>query len=96
MNCIDRAALHPGEIINIGSGSQTAISTVIERIVALTGSTSTIRWNAVAPRSFDARRWEADVQKAKALLDWHPKFSIEEGLRKSIAWFRENLTHYDS
>jgi len=95
MNCIDRAARHPGEIINIGSGSQTAVSTVLEQIIALTDSTSAIRWNAVAPRSFDAPRWEADVRKAGALLDWRPRFSLEEGLRESIAWFRKNLIRYN-
>ncbi len=95
MNCIDRAARHPGEIINIGSGSQTPISTAIEQIMALTGSTSAIRWNAVSPRSFDARRWEADIRKAGALLDWRPRYSLEEGLRESIAWFRENITLYN-
>jgi len=96
MKCIDRAARHRGEIVNIGSGSQTATSTVIEKIMALTGLKSAVRWNAVSPRPFDARRWEADIREAAALLDWHPKFSLEEGIRESLAWFKENLSFYNS
>jgi nucleoside-diphosphate-sugar epimerase len=32
----------------------------------------------------------ANVQKANRLLSWSPQFSLEEGLRRSVAWYREN------
>ena len=32
----------------------------------------------------------ADISKAKAMLDWEPEVSLEEGLDRTIAWYREN------
>ena len=32
----------------------------------------------------------ADIEKAKSLLDWEPKVSLEEGLKHSVDWYLEN------
>ena len=32
----------------------------------------------------------ASIQKAKALLGWEPQVSLEEGIRRSVAWYMEN------
>jgi nucleoside-diphosphate-sugar epimerase len=32
----------------------------------------------------------ADIEKSKEKLQWHPKTTIEEGIRKTVQWYREN------
>ena len=92
MLCVGRAARHRGEIVNIGSGAQTSVSTVVGTILSITGSRSAVRWGAVPPRAFDAPRWEADIRAARRLLGWGPRISLEEGLRSTIEWHRGRLS----
>ncbi|MEA2036100.1 MAG: NAD-dependent epimerase/dehydratase family protein [Nanoarchaeota archaeon] len=84
-----------GQVINIGSGKQTKIKIVINKVVELTGFNSTIKWGERKMESFETDIWIADVQKAKALLNWSAKFDIQNGLEKNIEWFKKNKEIYD-
>jgi UDP-glucuronate decarboxylase len=75
-----------GEVINIGSDKETRIIDLANMIITLTGSKSKIRY--LPPRPDDPPRRAADISKAKRLLNWEPKISLEEGLKKTIEWFR--------
>jgi UDP-glucuronate decarboxylase len=75
-----------GEVINIGSDKETRIIDLANMIITLTGSKSKIRY--LPPRPDDPPRRAADISKAKRLLNWEPKISLEEGLRKTIEWFK--------
>ena len=92
--CIDKADKCKGEVFNAGSGSETVISHVVNKIIEFTGSKSSIRWNAAAERSFDAKTWEADIKKASQCFNWYPKHSMEKGLKKTVSWFKDNLSLY--
>lgn len=83
-----------GEIINIGSGKQHSVGDVVNKIIQLTG-------NGVEPESGGRQRWsnepekwEADITKAKRLLNWSPKYDLAQGLDASIEWFKENMNLY--
>lgn len=75
-----------GEVINIGSDKETRIIDLANMIITLTGSKSKIRY--LPPRPDDPPRRAADISKAKKLLNWEPKTSLEEGLKKTIEWFK--------
>ncbi|MCH4816761.1 MAG: UDP-glucuronic acid decarboxylase family protein [Saccharolobus sp.] len=75
-----------GEVINIGSDKEIRIIDLANMIIRLTGSQSKIRF--LPPRQDDPPRRAADISKAKRLLNWEPKTSLEEGLRKTIEWFK--------
>ncbi|WP_016730036.1 NAD-dependent epimerase/dehydratase family protein [Saccharolobus islandicus] len=75
-----------GEVINIGSDKETRIIDLANMIITLTGSKSKIRY--LPPRPDDPPRRAADISKAKRLLNWEPKTSLEEGLKKTIEWFK--------
>ncbi|MCH4816833.1 MULTISPECIES: NAD-dependent epimerase/dehydratase family protein [Saccharolobus] len=75
-----------GEVINIGSDRETRIINLAKMIITLTESKSKIRY--LPPRSDDPPRRAADISKAKRLLNWEPKTSLEEGLKKTIGWFK--------
>jgi nucleoside-diphosphate-sugar epimerase len=84
-----------GEIINIGSGHQHSIGDVVQEIIKLTGNNvvpeigGSMRW------SNEPAKWEADISKAKRLLNWEPKYDLTLGLRATIKWFEENLFLYE-
>lgn len=78
-----------GETFNIGTGRQTSIIGLAEKIIELTGSGSEIVFTA--PRRGDLRALEADISKIKRALGWKPRCSLEEGLERTIAWYRKSL-----
>lgn len=84
------AALKPlgYEVINLGGGRVVSLREVIDRIAALLGKSPRIEYRPAHPA--DVPTTWADVSKAARLLDWRPKVSIEEGLRRCVEWYRAN------
>ncbi|HEY4760366.1 MAG TPA: GDP-mannose 4,6-dehydratase, partial [Thermoguttaceae bacterium] len=84
------AALRPlgYEIINLGGDRPMVLSSIIEQISQLVGRRPIIDHQPLHRADVPAT-W-ADISKARRLLGWQPKVSIEEGLRLSVHWYREN------
>ncbi len=84
------AALRPlgYEVVNLGGDRPVKLSAIIEQISALLGRPAEIDRRAAHPADVPAT-W-ADVTKARQLIGWSPQVPIEEGLRRSVAWYREN------
>ena len=95
MKSIDKAYKLKGEVFNVGSGSQTTIHYVVNKIMELTQFKSSVNWGSVNGRSYDTEKWEADIGKTSKFFDWKPIYNIDEGLEKTISWFRNNLNLYD-
>ena len=90
-----RRNLLPGDIFNIGSGEQYSVKEVFEIISELTGYMKIPNWGKVKERESDvAKVWQADITKAKEVLEWSPTFTLREGLKKTIQWFTNNLHLY--
>lgn len=79
-----------GEVINIGSGQPVSIRHVIETIKRLIGGGNP-QFGEIAYRPGESMELYADVSKAKSLLSWEPKVSLESGLNKTIQWIRGRL-----
>ena len=78
---------HPGPV-NIGSPHEMTMLSLAELIRELTGSSSEI---AFIPRpEDDPSVRQADITLARDLLGWEPKVDPTDGLRRTIAWFREH------
>jgi len=76
------------EIINLGNNQPHKLSDVIRLIEEFTGKTA-----RVENREFhkaDLKATWADITKARELLGWQPKVSLEEGIRRTVDWFKEN------
>jgi len=87
--------LATGEIFNVGSGCQRSLEEIVFKISGLTQYDKPARWGTKTPRQFDTSEiWEADIDKIKRDLKWEPKTSLEEGLRKTIKWFKNNINLY--
>jgi nucleoside-diphosphate-sugar epimerase len=84
------AALKPlgYEIVNLGGDSPTVLSDIIDRISQLLGRKAKIDFQPLHRADVTAT-W-ADIGKAGKLLDWRPQVSVEEGLRRSVEWYRAN------
>jgi UDP-glucose 4-epimerase len=83
-----------GEVINLGCGQEVSIRDLVERIHKLTGSRSKLRIGALADRPGEIRRMFADARKAGRLLDWFPRVGLEEGLARTIEWYRRFVDEY--
>jgi len=74
--------------VNIGNPTELTIKDLADTIIRLTGSKSAIQYNKLPEDDPERRR--PDISKAKKLLDWQPKIQLEEGLKKTIEYFKEN------
>lgn len=86
-----------GEIINIGSGKYYSIKEILDLVFELFNNKPEIIFDVSKKREFDIIEIQpfADIEKANNLLNWTPKYSIEEGLRKTYKWFESNLYRYN-
>lgn len=72
--------------INIGNPEETTVQELAETIIAMTGSRSTINYLSL-PQDDPVRRCP-DIDMARSLLGWGPSVSLEEGLGRTINYFR--------
>jgi dTDP-glucose 4,6-dehydratase len=79
--------------VNIGNPREMSIREFAERVVELTGSRSELTYHDL-PED-DPKVRQPDITKARALLDWEPKVSLEEGLARTLDWFRPRVSLKD-
>ncbi len=90
--CAARGA--PGDVYNLASGVETSIKTLAERINGLTD-------NPTPPRNLPRRDWDrsgkriGSTEKSFRELAFKADVAIEEGLRRTIAWTKENLPYIE-
>jgi UDP-glucuronate decarboxylase len=75
--------------VNLGNPGEYSMLELAETIVRLTGSKSRVEFKP-SPMD-DPRRRQPDISLAKAKLGWEPAVQLQEGLEKTIAYFREIL-----
>ncbi len=77
-----------GQVINIGSGRPLAIFDLANNIIQLAGCQSKLRPKLVKSKRIDVKHRFPEVGKMIKLLNFYPKVSLEEGLKKTIEWFK--------
>ena len=75
-----------GEIINIGNPNEKTILEIADIIKKLSRSKSEITFKAIG--ADDPKKRCPDITKAKNLLNWQPKINLEDGLQKTIEYFK--------
>jgi UDP-glucose 4-epimerase len=87
-----------GEIFNIGNEEEITINRLADLILELTGNLNKIKPKHIPYNEFygdnyeDTLRRVADLRKARKLLGYEPKVSLKEGLKKTIDWYKYNLS----
>jgi dTDP-glucose 4,6-dehydratase len=72
--------------VNIGNPSEFTILECARKVIAVSGSTSQIKFEPL-PQD-DPKQRKPDISKAKRLLGWQPKVDLENGLKLSLEYFR--------
>lgn len=77
-----------GESINIASGRSVSILELAGILQGFYPEAPEVQFGA--PREGDVRFSQADITKAREALGYHPKIELEEGLRRTVEWFKAN------
>jgi dTDP-glucose 4,6-dehydratase len=75
--------------INIGNPKELTIEQIARRIIEMTGSKSRIVYRPLP--TDDPKVRQPDITRARTLLGWEPKVSLDEGLGKTIEYFRSKV-----
>jgi nucleoside-diphosphate-sugar epimerase len=79
-----------GAIVNIGSENEHTVKEFAEMVKTLTHSQSEIVHSEDLPKDDPLKR-KPNIEKAKQLLDWEPKVALEDGLSKTIEYFKSDI-----
>lgn len=75
-------------VLNIGSGVSYTLKELVERILRITKSNSKCLWGKIPDRILEADEWLLDISRARKLLHWKPKTSLEEGIKKIVSYYK--------
>lgn len=89
MASVDRFDKVENRVFNLAYGEGTSILDVAGKLKGLLGSTSQITIGE--SRTGEVVKFIADITRAKKALDYNPTVSIDEGIRRSIDWYRAHL-----
>ena len=78
-----------GEVVNLGNPSEYTISELAHKITQMIDTSSQIVFEDKPADDPDRRK--PDITKAKELLNWEPKVPLEEGLQKTIEYFKQTI-----
>jgi nucleoside-diphosphate-sugar epimerase len=79
-----------GEIINVATGGRISLNELFKRMREITGGG--VEPTYVEVRAGDVRDSQADISRARRILGYEPIVSFEEGLRRTVAWYRTSIT----
>jgi nucleoside-diphosphate-sugar epimerase len=95
------AAILAGELddtgshaFSIGTGTGTSIRELAGTLAELCGALVPPEFGSIPNRPLDRER-VADITRATEVLGWKPKMDLNEGLRTTVAWYKELLAHVD-
>ncbi|PJC82215.1 NAD-dependent dehydratase, partial [Candidatus Roizmanbacteria bacterium CG_4_8_14_3_um_filter_36_10] len=78
------------KIVNLGSTQEHTVLEYAQLVKKITSSTSKIVFTEGLPPD-DPKRRQPDISKAKKILNWRPKISLEEGIKKMVIYFKNNF-----
>jgi nucleoside-diphosphate-sugar epimerase len=79
-----------GASVDAGSGKAVSIRSLVESLVEMIAPRLEAEFGAIPDRPLEQIR-VADVNAAELAIGWRPKVTLEEGLRRTVEWYREQL-----
>lgn len=85
-----------GRVTNVGRGEGISIGELAHRILRVCGSNAKIATDThrVRPEKSEVFELICDNSRAKELLGWQPRYTLDRGLAETIEWMRTKLKHY--
>ncbi|MDP8236747.1 MAG: NAD-dependent epimerase/dehydratase family protein [Candidatus Erginobacter occultus] len=82
----------PGEVINIGSGREISLRGLVEKVELILGRRVPIHPDTLPYRRNEIWRYVGDHARAASRLGWRPRVPLEEGLARTVEWYRAQLS----
>jgi len=85
-----------GEVINFGTGSGLSIGRLAKKIMGLVGKDREIICDErrMRPEESEVMELICDAGKARELVGWEPRYTLENGLQETITWIKQHLSWY--
>jgi len=84
-----------GMIFNIGSGVTFPLKHYVELIIKEIEIDAKINYGALEDRKNDLWNPQVNVDKVHSIINWYPEISLEDGINRTISWYRKNYHYYD-
>jgi len=91
LTCLDNPKAK-GEIFNFCTGRGVLIKQLVNLISELTDFKGEVIWSTIPARPLDIQELVGSYSKAKQVLSWSPKFTLEEGLELTVNFWRNKLS----
>jgi len=76
-------------LCNVGLGKAISVKDLVKKIITLSGKDLSIEFDSSKPAI--KTKLCLNCEKAKEILGWEPKISLDEGINKTINWYKQNL-----
>jgi len=85
-----------GEVINAGSNHEITIGDTVKKIIEVIGKNIKIICDdeRLRPENSEVNRLWADNTKIKELTAWAPQYSLDDGLKETVEWIKENMKYF--
>ncbi|KYH30152.1 MULTISPECIES: NAD-dependent 4,6-dehydratase LegB [Clostridium] len=85
-----------GEVINAGSNYEISIGDTAQKIIDIIGADVKIVCDEerIRPEKSEVNRLWADNAKIKKLTNWAPRYTLDEGLKETIEWIKNNMQYF--
>lgn len=80
------------ELVNVGYGSSISVKNLVKKCIQCSGKQIKIKHDLTKPSI--KTKLCLNIDKAKAVYGWSPKVSLEEGINKTMAWYKSNIKPY--
>jgi dTDP-glucose 4,6-dehydratase len=85
-----------GKTVNIGVGQDISIEEVMKKILGLMGKEAQVETEGqrIRPEKSEVMQLLSDTRLSQTLFQWAPRYTLEDGLRETIEWYRQNLSRF--
>ncbi len=79
----------PYELVNVGLGSAIAVKDLVAKIIQHSGKNLEIQYDTTKPTI--KTKLALDISKAEKVYGWKPQTTLDDGIKKSLQWYNENI-----
>ncbi|MBR9706732.1 NAD-dependent epimerase/dehydratase family protein [Candidatus Pacearchaeota archaeon] len=79
----------PYELVNVGLGESISVDGLVKKVIKHSNKSLDIEYDETKPNVMT--KVALDCSKAKQVFGWTPKITLDEGIKKTIKWYEENL-----
>lgn len=88
--CLENNAAK-GEILNFATGRGVSVAELVDLLRRMTGFNGEVQWHTLPKRPLDVPAVVGDATRAATLLGWRAAITLEEGLHRAVAYWRQRL-----